>query len=182
MLLPPTTPCCPPLPHSSAFPAQFVTLGHALERQWGLRDQLTVKHTPAFISVVSRDTGDFLWQNAASMSLFGERLVRTGSLAATGGALSSSTHQPFLLYPPHPPHFHHLARAHPGCHGQLNSEARILNTSPADDLRRSAQSNLVGHGNFIEMVLGSDPVGGECGRKKVGMKCEEGAPTLCRPS
>ena len=42
-----------------------------MEVVWGLRDQLTIKHTPATISVVSRDTGALLWQNASSMAMFG---------------------------------------------------------------------------------------------------------------
>ena len=55
-----------------------MTLSPALERQWGLRDLLTIKHTPAFISVVSKDTGALLWQNAASMSVFGEAAAQGG--------------------------------------------------------------------------------------------------------
>ena len=35
-------------------------------------------------------------------------------------------------------------------------------------MRRASHSNLVGGGNFIEMVLGSQPVGVECERNKCG--------------
>ena len=66
-------PCCrPSLTRFSSLYTQYVTLGPALEQQWGMRDLLTIKHTPAYISVVSQDTGALLWQNAASMSVFGE--------------------------------------------------------------------------------------------------------------
>ena len=80
----PCNPCRPPLPAPFRLHcAQYVTLGQAMERQWGLRDLLTIKHTPAFISVVSRDTGALLWQNAASMSVFGEATAQ-GEPARTG--------------------------------------------------------------------------------------------------
>ena len=66
-------PCCrPSLTRFSSLYTQYVTLGPALEQQWGMQDLLTIKHTPAYISVVSQDTGALLWQNAASMSVFGE--------------------------------------------------------------------------------------------------------------
>ena len=38
---------------------------------WGLRDLLTIKHTPAPITVVAQDSGNMLWQNSASMDTFG---------------------------------------------------------------------------------------------------------------
>ena len=84
---------CPPrspLPHFAAPAAQFVTLGEAEERKWGLRDLLTVKHTPAIISVVSRDTGALLWQNAASIGVFGE------AMAWHRGDRFQQPHQPML--------------------------------------------------------------------------------------
>ena len=40
---------------------------------WSLRDQLTIKDTPASITVVAVADGAILWQNAASMAAFGER-------------------------------------------------------------------------------------------------------------
>ncbi len=36
-----------------------------------MRDLLTVKHTPSYITVVSAVGGAFLWQNPASMATFG---------------------------------------------------------------------------------------------------------------
>ena len=41
-------------------------------RTWQLRDLLTVRFTPTFITVVAVSDGAMLWQNAASMSMFGE--------------------------------------------------------------------------------------------------------------
>ena len=115
-----------------------------------MRDLLTIKHTPAYISVVSQDTGALLWQNAASMSVFGEAAAQVRP-----ARLSLPRTSPYL----------HTTVPHSGCHGQFNSEAGNRSTSPADDLRRAAQSKLVGCGNFIEMVLGSEPVGGFVGER-----------------
>ena len=46
--------------------------GPALQHTWGLRDLLAIKYTPACITVVAHDSGRLLWQNAASMAMFGE--------------------------------------------------------------------------------------------------------------
>ncbi|GAX83628.1 hypothetical protein CEUSTIGMA_g11052.t1 [Chlamydomonas eustigma] len=43
----------------------------AFQEAWCLRDLLAIKHTPACISVVERESGQLLWQNAASMAMFG---------------------------------------------------------------------------------------------------------------
>ena len=44
----------------------------SFSRTWRLRDMLTVKFTPSCITVVSTESGDMLWQNAASMAMFGK--------------------------------------------------------------------------------------------------------------
>lgn len=49
---------------------------------WRMRDMLTVKFTPSCITVVSTKDGEVLWQNAASMAMFGEQcyiLARSGA-------------------------------------------------------------------------------------------------------
>ena len=43
-----------------------------LLRTWHLRDLLTIKNTPSSITVLSETDGAILWQNAASMAMFGE--------------------------------------------------------------------------------------------------------------
>ena len=43
-----------------------------MQHTWGLRDLLAIKYTPACITVVAHDSGRLLWQNAASMAMFGE--------------------------------------------------------------------------------------------------------------
>ncbi|GAX80144.1 hypothetical protein CEUSTIGMA_g7582.t1 [Chlamydomonas eustigma] len=50
---------------------QIMPLDPVLEHIWGMRDFLTIKHTPACISIISKDTGRLLWQNSASMAMFG---------------------------------------------------------------------------------------------------------------
>ncbi|GAX80143.1 hypothetical protein CEUSTIGMA_g7581.t1 [Chlamydomonas eustigma] len=50
---------------------QVVRMNQELEHAWGMRDLLSIKHTPACISIVSKDTGRLLWQNSASMAMFG---------------------------------------------------------------------------------------------------------------
>ena len=62
MICPALTPC-----H-----CQVRISGPALQHTWGLRDLLAIKYTPACITVVAHDSGRLLWQNAASMAMFGE--------------------------------------------------------------------------------------------------------------
>ena len=50
------------------------------QRTWGLRDLLAIKYTPACITVVAHDSGRLLWQNAASMAMFGEGWLDTWGL------------------------------------------------------------------------------------------------------
>ena len=45
----------------------------SFSRTWRLRDMLTVKFTPSCITVVATESGEMLWQNAASMAMFGKR-------------------------------------------------------------------------------------------------------------
>jgi hypothetical protein len=44
----------------------------SFQQTWSMRDQLTVKHTPACITVVEVEGGAMLWQNPASAATFGE--------------------------------------------------------------------------------------------------------------
>ena len=47
-------------------------LSENLIRTWHLRDLLTIKNTPSSITVLSESDGAILWQNAASMAMFGK--------------------------------------------------------------------------------------------------------------
>jgi hypothetical protein len=48
---------------------------HAFKNAWGLRDLLAIKYTVTCLTVVAQDTGMVLWQNTASMAMFGEILL-----------------------------------------------------------------------------------------------------------
>ena len=50
---------------------QTAWMADDVRRQWSFRDILTVKHSQSSISVISIETGRMLWQNPASMQLYG---------------------------------------------------------------------------------------------------------------
>jgi serine/threonine protein kinase len=50
---------------------QTAWMAEEMRKQWSFRDILTVKHSQSSISVISMDNGCMLWQNPASMQLYG---------------------------------------------------------------------------------------------------------------
>ena len=50
---------------------QFSFMTDEYRLNWSLRDLLNMKHSSAMISVISKEDGRMLWQNSASMDLYG---------------------------------------------------------------------------------------------------------------